>query len=187
LPKVVIIEGPGTGTEFELEQAAILGRLDTNDIPVADRKASREHAKIYKQGRQFAIVDLNSSNGTYVNDEPITKRILKTGDEIGIGTVRLRFVDPEGEAARKEALVRRPTLDEDFATKAATESPKKDGPSEIVLKSHQPLQFSRVRPGRPLLGFDLEQLSDTGRLIVWIVLLAFFAGLIYLGYALVAG
>jgi pSer/pThr/pTyr-binding forkhead associated (FHA) protein len=187
LPKVVIVEGPGTGTEFELEDAAILGRLDSNDIPVQDRKASREHAKIYKQGRQFAIVDLNSSNGTYVNDEQITKRMLKTGDEIGIGTVRLRFEDPEGEAARKEALVRRPTLDEDFANRAATESPRKDGVSEIVLKGHQPLQFSRVRAGKPLLGFDLDQLSDTGRMVVWIVLLAFFAGLIYLSYALVVG
>ena len=66
MAKVVITEGPGSGTEYEIERAAILGRLDTNDIPVRDKKASREHAKIYQQGQQFAIVDLNSSNGTWI-------------------------------------------------------------------------------------------------------------------------
>ena len=91
MPKVIIKQGPGTGNEYTIEQAVILGRLDTNDIPVHDAKASREHAKIYRQGEQYAIVDLNSSNGTFVNGEKITKRILKNGDEISIGTVRLVF------------------------------------------------------------------------------------------------
>ncbi|MHC4342635.1 MAG: FHA domain-containing protein, partial [Planctomycetota bacterium] len=63
MPKVVITEGPGSGKFYDIEHAVILGRLDTNDIPVQDKKASREHAKIYRQGQQFAIVDLNSSNG----------------------------------------------------------------------------------------------------------------------------
>jgi len=188
LPKVSITEGPGAGKEYEIEQAAILGRLDSNDIPVHDTKASREHAKIYKQGSQYAIVDLNSSNGTFVNGDKITKRMLKPGDVIGIGLVRLTFEFPE------EALVQqgpaRKSLEEAFeAAKTEKEKPAAAPASgaspDIVLRGHKPIQYQRIKPGQPLIGFDLDQLSEGGRLIVYIVLLAIFAGLMYLGYAIV--
>jgi pSer/pThr/pTyr-binding forkhead associated (FHA) protein len=189
LPKVSIKAGPDSGKVYEVAQAAILGRLDTNDIPVKDGKASREHAKIYKQGEQFAIVDLNSSNGTFVNGEKITKRILKNGDEIAIGTVRLVFELPEPEEKKAPA---RKGLDDAFDTA------KKDGgrpaaaaaggkASDIVLKSHQPIQVHRIKAGSPLLGIDLDQLSEMGRVVVYVGLVAAFGGLMYLVYMLVTG
>jgi pSer/pThr/pTyr-binding forkhead associated (FHA) protein len=194
LPKVSIKEGPDSGKVYEVAQAAILGRLDTSDIPVKDGKASREHAKIYKQGEQFAIVDLNSSNGTFVNGEKITKRILKNGDEIAIGTVRLVFELPEPQPKQQAA---RKGLDEAFdvakkgagAPGAATAAAAAGGgkPGEIVLKSHQPIQVHRIKPGSPLLGIDLDQLSDTGRVLVWAGLIVLFGGLMYLAYMLVTG
>ncbi|MHC4222708.1 MAG: FHA domain-containing protein [Planctomycetota bacterium] len=188
MPKVVITEGPGSGKFYDIEHAVILGRLDTNDIPVLDKKASREHAKIYRQGQQFAIVDLNSSNGTFVNDEKITKRILKPGDEIGIGTVRMRFEQPEEV---KEASSDRMSLDAAFSAAAATkDAPSATGgggkPPDIVLKSHQPIQYSRIKPGNPILGFDFDQLSEGGRIIIWSILLIVFAVLIYLSYTFIA-
>jgi pSer/pThr/pTyr-binding forkhead associated (FHA) protein len=190
LPKVSIKAGPDTGKVYEVAQAAILGRLDTNDIPVKDGKASREHAKIYKQGEQYAIVDLNSSNGTFVNGEKITKRILKNGDEIEIGTVRILFELPETQEKKAPA---RKGLDEAFeaaknekpgAASAAAASGK---PADIVLKSHQPIQVHRIKAGSPLLGIDLDQLSDTGRVLVYVGLVALFGGLMYLAYMLVTG
>ncbi|MHC4547733.1 MAG: FHA domain-containing protein [Planctomycetota bacterium] len=183
MPRVVIQEGPGSGAEYEIDQAVILGRLDSNDIPVRDAKASREHAKIYRQGAQFAIVDLNSSNGTFVNGEKITKRILEPGDRIEIGTVRLVFEDPEAE---RVAVPARKGVEEAFATSRAKSAAGVDRPDEIVMRGHQPLQYSRIKPGRPLLGFDLDQLSDTGRFVIYIGLVIVFAGLMYLAYTLVA-
>jgi pSer/pThr/pTyr-binding forkhead associated (FHA) protein len=189
LPKVSIKAGPDSGKVYEVAQAAILGRLDTNDIPVKDGKASREHAKIYKQGEQYAIVDLNSSNGTFVNGEKITKRILKNGDEIAIGTVRLVFELPEPQEKKAPA---RKGLDEAFDS-----AQKGDGKpaaaaaggkaSDIVLKSHQPIQVHRIKAGSPLLGIDLDQLSDMGRVVVYLGLVAAFGGLMYLAYMLVTG
>ncbi len=191
MPKVLIKEGPDAGRVYEVAQAAILGRLDTSDIPVKDGKASREHAKIYKQGEQFAIVDLNSSNGTFVNGEKITKRILKSGDEIAIGTVRLVFELPEAQEKKAPA---RKGLDEAFdAAKKGAGAPSGGAaaaagkPADIVLKSHQPIQVHRIKPGSPLLGIDLDQLSDTGRVIVFAAVAAIFAALMYLAYILVAG
>jgi pSer/pThr/pTyr-binding forkhead associated (FHA) protein len=191
LPKVSIKEGPDSGKVYEVAQAAILGRLDTNDIPVKDGKASREHAKIYKQGEQYAIVDLNSSNGTFVNGEKITKRILKNGDEIAIGLVRLVFELPE---TPKAAAPTRKGLDEVFDTKDAKKgdgrpapAPAGGGgkPADVVLRGHQPIQVHRIKPGAPLLGFDLDQLSDNARILVYTGILAVSAGLMYLCYWLV--
>lgn len=192
MPKVSIRAGPDSGRVYEVAQAAILGRLDTNDIPVKDGKASREHAKIYKQGEQYAIVDLNSSNGTFVNGEKITKRILKNGDEIAIGTVRLVFELPEPQEKKAPA---RKGLEEAFdaAQKgdgkpaAAAGAGAGGKAADIVLKSHQPIQVHRIKAGSPLLGIDLDQLSDMGRVVVYLGLVALFGGLMYLAYMLVTG
>jgi len=182
----VIKEGPGTGSEYQVAQAVILGRLDSSDIPVKDTKASREHAKIYKQGERFAIVDLNSSNGTFVNGERVTKHMLEPGDEISIGMVRLLFEDPEAVAAAEAAKqAKRKSLDEAFDKASA--KPAGGKPDEIVMRGHQPIQYSRIKPGRPLLGFDLEQLSDTGRFVIYAGLVVVFAVIMYVAYALVTG
>ncbi|MHC4959789.1 MAG: FHA domain-containing protein [Planctomycetota bacterium] len=188
MPKVTIVEGPGSGTVFEIERAAILGRLDTNDIPVQDKKASREHAKIYLQGDKFSVVDLNSSNGTFVNGAQITKKALEDGDEIEIGTVRMRFEHPELAAAKAASGTKRRSLDDDFSTaKGGAAAAAGSKPADIVMKSHAPLQYSRVKPGRSLLGFDLEQISDVGRFLIYAGAVAVFAVLIYLSYTLVSG
>lgn len=185
-----MLEGPGAGAEYSIEKAAILGRLETNDVPIKDAKASREHAKIFQQGSEYAIVDLNSSNGTFVNGQKITKRALKAGDEIAIGVVKLRFEWPEAERAPAQAPKRK-TLDEALQAaekRAAAPEPAAAaapaGAGDIRLKGHQPLQFSRVKPGRTLLGFDVSQLGGDARLLLVILLLAAFAGFIYLGYML---
>jgi predicted component of type VI protein secretion system len=187
--KVRIVEGPGAGTDFEIEQAAILGRLETNDIPVQDPKASREHAKIYKQGAKFSVVDLNSSNGTFVNGDQITKRALEHGDRITIGKVTMVFENPEEEAL-KAAAPKRKSLEEAFEA-AKEEKPKAgaggSGTPEIVMASHKPLQFNKVPPGKPLLGFDMDQLSSTGKLVIWAVIIAVVSVLAYLSFMLVSG
>jgi len=185
LPKIAITEGPDQGREYTIDQAVILGRLDSSDIPIHDRKASREHAKVYRQGQRYAIVDLNSSNGTFVNGSRITKVLLESGDEIRIGTVALRFQDPEAEAQREKqaAASGRKSLDEAFAGKPAA----KDDSAPVVLKGYQPIQYSRIKRGNPGLGFDLDQLSEGARLLIYLALLVVFTAIMYVGYLVLAG
>jgi len=185
----VIFEGPGQGTEYELGEAAILGRLETNEIPIQDKKASRQHAKIFKHGQGYAIADLNSSNGTKVNGKSITKQKLEPGDEISIGYVHLRYEFPELEQAKQAAAKKRVNLEQAFDKKSAPKAGVRAGakPGDIVMKAHAPLQFHRVKPGNPILGFDLDQLSELGRIIVYAGLMIVFAVLIYVGYVVVAG
>lgn len=190
MPKLTITQGPGSGTEYEVERAAILGRLETNDVPIHDKKASREHAKIYRQGQSYAVVDLNSSNGTFVNGEQITKRVLKPGDEITIGMVHLLFEYPEAEAAAA-AAPRRKSLEDAFDSAGGGRSQPAAAATatadSIQLSGHEPIQYRRIKGGRSGAGFDFDQLSPFGRLLATAIVLAVFAGLIYLGYVLMAG
>ena len=69
-----------------------IGRSTDNDIQIADGQASRHHAEIrYDNGRHH-IVDLNSTNGTLVNDNRITSaQALSHGDIITIGNSEFRY------------------------------------------------------------------------------------------------
>ncbi len=80
------------GHEYRLQPVTTIGRGLTNSIVLADSFASTEHARISFRGNQWQIDDLDSRNGTTVNDIPIEGTVvLATGDQIGIGRVTLRF------------------------------------------------------------------------------------------------
>lgn len=76
-----------------------IGRRDTNDVVIENVSVSGRHAKVESaENGGFMIVDLNSTNGTFVNDKMITTHTLKHGDVISIGKHRLIFGYVKGEA-----------------------------------------------------------------------------------------
>ncbi|MBW8012328.1 MAG: FHA domain-containing protein [Chloroflexi bacterium] len=85
--KLIIIEGPGEGQEFPFyEGAQTIGRSAVNPIIIEDDTISGQHAQIELRSGEVTIYDLVSTNGIFVNDEPITDRTkLKPGDRLKIG------------------------------------------------------------------------------------------------------
>jgi molecular chaperone DnaK (HSP70) len=83
------------GENFPLnKETTTLGRKSNNDIWVKDDLASRFHAEIRKDGEAFFLVDLGSTNGTYLNAARIAQKqptIFRQGDEIRIGSIRYRL------------------------------------------------------------------------------------------------
>lgn len=77
--------------EFELGERATLGRRAECDIPIRDTGASRLHAEILKNGKDFLIRDLKSKNGTLVNGETVDEHWLAPGDRVMIGHTILAF------------------------------------------------------------------------------------------------
>jgi len=78
--------------EFILGDTVSLGRFEGNEIVINDSVVSHEHACItqYKQG--FMLSDLQSTNGTYLNNKRLTEEtLLEPGDLISIGAVTFRF------------------------------------------------------------------------------------------------
>lgn len=108
--------GAAKGQKFHLPyDMATLGRADTNTIVLQEGMASRVHAEIRFDGKDFQLTDRNSKNGTQLNGELVNRATLKFGDVVGIGETQLRFTceaaeaaerDPEFAEAAYEAMIR---------------------------------------------------------------------------------
>jgi len=74
-----------------------MGRAVENEIVILDKRSSREHAIIRREGRKVMLEDQGSTNGTYLNGERMLNPVqLRDGDQIRIGDVAFTFHDPEG-------------------------------------------------------------------------------------------
>jgi len=92
-PRLRVIRGPNTGSEFLLDHAVTsAGREPGCDIHLDDATVSRRHAEFRRENGQITVVDLDSLNNTYVNQDPIYSAVLAEGDEIQIGKFRLQFL-----------------------------------------------------------------------------------------------
>jgi len=79
-----------------------IGRHEDNTIVINNLAVSAFHARIDKQGSDFILTDLQSTNGTFVNDERITSRKLLHGDNVLIGKHVLLFVASDKERAQED-------------------------------------------------------------------------------------
>lgn len=89
--KVFVGDGPSRGKEFELTRAlTTIGRLGGGaDIEIEDSQVSRSHCAIEIRSDAILLHDLRSTNGTFVNGEPISVARLETGSGFVIGSSRL--------------------------------------------------------------------------------------------------
>lgn len=95
--RLVVVKSPHfeEGEEFELATAPLtIGRSGTNDLALeGDEFASAQHVRIDPRRDGVWVVDLNSTNGTYVNDNRIDgPHRLSVGDVVRVGETELRFV-----------------------------------------------------------------------------------------------
>ncbi len=90
---LILTRGPGAGSLLRLEHDVIsLGRSSTATVLLDDISVSRRHAEICIVPPGYRIVDLDSLNGTYVNDSPVEEALLSHGDDIRIGRFKLCFL-----------------------------------------------------------------------------------------------
>src|SRR5438552_3617397 len=85
--------GPGMGTRYALSDSPmVLGRGNDCDIRINDHSVSRRHARIQPGADGYYAVDLQSTNGTFVNDVPASICKLKDGDYLRVGNCIYRFL-----------------------------------------------------------------------------------------------
>jgi hypothetical protein len=101
---LVVRRGPNEGSRFLLDsELTEVGRRPDSDIFLDDVTVSRRHAEFYRQGGNFAVRDVGSLNGTYVNRERIEEVTLNGGDEVQIGKFRMVFL--QGRLSHAESGV----------------------------------------------------------------------------------
>ena len=95
---IAIVRGDETGRVFPLNRPRmIIGRKDA-DIQIRDLEASRHHAAIEVYGNEVFLRDLNSSNGTYVDEKPIRIALLRNQCEFRIGSTVFMFIETQAQA-----------------------------------------------------------------------------------------
>ena len=88
---LVVMRGPNNGARFLLDdQQVTSGRHPDSDIFLDDVTVSRRHAVFTREGQGYAVSDVGSLNGTYVNRRSVEQATLRNGDEVQIG--KYRFV-----------------------------------------------------------------------------------------------
>ncbi len=93
---IVVQRGPEIGQRFELSgERLTVGRSADADIMLDDVTVSRHHAEFVADGEGWALVDMGSLNGTYVNRHSVERHPLTSGDMIQIGKFRLQFLHAE--------------------------------------------------------------------------------------------
>ncbi len=90
--ELVVVNGPTAGTRFSLASSELLlGRAPTSDIVLSEPDIGWRHCQILKRGDRWAISDLRTAIGTYVNGMRSAERWLEDRDQIGIGKTILMF------------------------------------------------------------------------------------------------
>jgi two-component system, NtrC family, sensor kinase len=95
-----VIQGRDQGKRFELDAPLIgIGREATNAIRLHDVEVSRRHAQIVCAEASFKLVDLGSSNGTFVNEQRIDQHALQSGDRVQVGRTLMIFTGNEDRSS----------------------------------------------------------------------------------------
>ena len=106
-PRLSAISGRLKGSVFTIEDLpVVIGRDTTATLCIADASVSRRHSQIEKEDEQFVILDLESLNGTFINDVPVKRRRLEHGDRVRIGDSQFLFLLHDGDVHSKSSEVR---------------------------------------------------------------------------------
>ncbi len=81
---------------FNLEKTVVdIGRLNENDLIFQDKRVSRRHAQLREVQTRHIIFDLNSTGGTFINNQRITQHVLKSGDLISLAGLQMIYIQED--------------------------------------------------------------------------------------------
>lgn len=151
---VVITEEGGARRRLDFSKAEVtVGRVQGNDVVLAKRNVSKQHARLSVEGEKAVVVDLNSTNGTWVNGRKITSpHPLKTGDKIYIADFIITLEphdEDRSESSAPERVSEPPPLPSKSSMPIDVSIPVQ---SSMPVKTSMPSRASkasRARSGQP--------------------------------------
>lgn len=137
----IIWQDPTSGEQREYVlcegATATIGRSSNNDIQIAEQHVSRQHAVITYRDGIFLVTDLASSNGTFVNDEPVGSAFpLFAGDRLRLYVPELEFMAVDEAAVRLAEQTGRllvPAINDDNCTLTITNGPQEGQVVTLLL------------------------------------------------------
>jgi len=111
--------GAENGNRFPVKDTITMGRSSKADHSIDDTLISRQHVRITPKADGLLVEDLDSSNGTFVNDQPISSATLQPGDTLSFGDISFTVQGPQQEAkteVRSEPIQPEPGQAQRFCT-----------------------------------------------------------------------
>ena len=120
MAKLVILTQSLAGRSHELTaDRTTVGRIEDNAFQIAEQSISSHHCEVLLRGGDVVVKDLDSTNGTFINDEKITEGVLKPGQTLRLGQVELRLETDTAGAPTTSAPSAVPTA---LSTKKSTKA-----------------------------------------------------------------
>jgi transcriptional regulator with GAF, ATPase, and Fis domain len=144
--RLIAVAGPVPKTEFLLgDEEAVIGRDVAATVCVNSRSASRRHCTVRRNGNQYLIKDLGSSNGTLVNGLPITECVLRHGDRIAVSDALFVFAADQTELPlRPEVMESHDAEALEFATVQQAE-PLFRNPQRLLASMQSAKQANNIK------------------------------------------
>lgn len=158
----LVVEGRGNWEYTHLmgdAQRVMIGRGPENDIDLNDFHVSSRHAELSLDGDQYALRDLGSRNGTYVNRKKIESSPVHHKDRIRVGTTTMTFLTDSDESFRADDIERMREVREGYVARPEPEADRSvDQLSSEELREE--LRLSRVRLHRLVIANEfLRQIA----------------------------
>ncbi|MFO0629742.1 MAG: GGDEF domain-containing protein [Polyangiales bacterium] len=97
------------GRRYDLprgDAVLFVGRDPQTEVPVQSDAVSRRHCKLTRDAQGWTVEDLRSTNGTFVNDAPVTRAALRAGDQLRVGDTVLKLLGGDLEGALIDRMLR---------------------------------------------------------------------------------
>ena len=158
MPELIleIVEGDEAGRQEALTGPIEIGRDASTTLSLQDEQMSRRHARVSAQGDLAIVEDLGSTNGTYVNEQPIEgPRALQAGDRIRVGLTVIELRTAQ-DVQRQPSAIRRVVPGPDVVTPfAPTAASRRKG-------------SAATRMGATIIALLVVALTTAGVLIYYI-------------------
>jgi pSer/pThr/pTyr-binding forkhead associated (FHA) protein len=92
MAKLVLLSAGMTGRTHELKvDKTTIGRVEDNTFQISEPSVSSHHCEVLLQGPEVVVRDLNSTNGTFINGEKVTEKVLAPGQVLRLGQIEMRL------------------------------------------------------------------------------------------------
>lgn len=180
MAKLVVLSEGLTGQSYELKvDTTTVGRVEDNTFQIPQSSVSSHHCEILLRGDEVVVKDLNSTNGTFINNQQITgEAVLKSGQILRLGQVEIRLENGAPAPAAAAAPASAP---------AETKRPEPATSSTIGMSRKGGVSLEQLEKG-PQGGFDTKAFTKkSNKTNLWfiiggVILLVVIVGAILVAY-----